>query len=649
MCGVLGIARAVGNRVPLTDVAVSRLRDLMSHRGPDGCGVWRREHVVLAHRRLAVIDRTGAGAQPFVSHDGRYALVYNGELYNDAELRSELAGDGWAGGFRTACDTETVLAALIHWGAAALERLRGMFALGFVDLSENRLLLARDPMGVKPLYFHLHRCESGCGEVIFASEPGAILAHPAVSVVPDLLAVSAYLSTIRTTVGNNTLFADVRTLRPGEALTADLSGRGAGRAAAGDIGISVERYGRVGRERGRGVTAGGGAGEVVRAAVEDSVRRHLRADVPACLLLSGGLDSSIIASCAAGQVAARDDLRTYCAGARGEEAEGDDFEWAAVMASHVGASHHEAAVDERLFGERWAEMVDAMGVPLGTPNEVAINHVARLLRSQGNVVALSGEGADELFGGYEEPMRLAWQFEQARRCGGGDGGGPDPGLHQLQSASWVPIEAKPAVLNESVWGGLEDDAALRGFYRAEFAAIEREVPRDDRDRPIEPLEAHLRFLRAVNLPGLLGRLDSATMLESVEGRTPFADRVIASLAESLPMRWKYQPAEGRGDEAEGRDARVGTQTNRMSASKRVLREAFASNVPESIVQRPKASFPVPFQRWMGAQAPRLRTSALARELFTKAAIERVAADPGSCWRAAWPMINLALWGERWWG
>lgn len=643
----------------------------MWHRGPDGAGLWRGGHVVLAHRRLAVVDLSPEAAQPMLTRDGRSSVVYNGELYNDHELRDELVKEGWPHGFRTRSDTETVLAALTWWGQDALPRLRGMFALAFFDSATKRLLLARDPLGIKPLYFHLHTTENGGGEIVFASEIPPILKHPSVDVRPDLLAISAYLTTIRTTIGNNTLFEGVRTLRPGEVMSVDLSGKCEGRAAAGDLGVEVTSHWRsTGPSRShtrRDSTLSSSTDPAnhassfnrgakptptsrvadVRDAVRDSVSRHLRADVPACLLLSGGLDSSIIAACAAESNTLPGRLRTYTSGATGSRT-ADDFRYAKEMARMVASEHTEAAVTREMFGERWREMVWAQGMPLSTPNEVAINHVARTLRRDGQVVALSGEGADELFGGYDEPMRLANVFERVRRAT------PpsmkrepiDPGLHQLHSSSWIPTEAKSALMNEEVWGALDNDTALKDYYRAEFASILKDVPCDDRGWSIEPLEPHLRFLRAVNLPGLLARLDSATMLASVEGRTPLADVAIASLAESLPMPLKYDIA---GMACSGEVVAGGVVTATVAHTKRVLREAFADVIPGSILTRPKASFPLPFEGWMETAATSLRESQLAAEVFNPASLAYIAANPGANWRVAWPMMNLALWGARWWG
>lgn len=620
MCGILGLAAVRGAELSVDDAAVCRMRDVMAHRGPDGAGLWRRDHVVLAHRRLAVVDLSEAAAQPMVTGDGRRALVYNGELYNEREVRAALAAEGVE--CRTRSDTEVVLLALATWGAAALPRLRGMYALGYADVEAGTLLLARDPLGIKPLYWAL---TNGARELVFASEPRAILDHPRVSAKPDLVTVSAYLTTIRTVLGDRTLFQGVRTLRPGEALEFDLRGEE----------VVIRRPPRAVR----GPAPGAGR-EAVRDAIEDSVRRHLKADVPVCALLSGGLDSTIVAAVTKRE---RDHLRTYCSGAEGSEK--GDLEFAREAAGVLGTVHAEAPVTREMFRERWPEMVAAMGVPLSTPNEVAINELSRRLRADGQIVALSGEGADELFAGYERPVLDAAGFEGVLpgwdwRASLGEAGVAaatlPPGEFQLHAAAWVPVDAKGAVLAEDVWRGLEGDEALRAFYREAFERVQPlGMPPAEGDDPLERLRRHLWFHRRVNLAGLLQRLDTATMLAGVEGRTPFADVEVAALAESLPV---------------GEKVAIDARPDGVPAvkTKIALRRAFVADVPEGVLNRPKASFPLPFQTWVEDQAGVLRASAFAREVFSTAAIEAVAANPGGMWRLAWPMINLAMWGARWW-
>jgi asparagine synthase (glutamine-hydrolysing) len=617
MCGILALATLAHRSLSVTEQDVIRMRDTLAHRGPDGAGVVMREGFALAHRRLAIIDPTESGHQPMLSADGRYGLVYNGELYNEAELRRDLRQCGVV--FGTQSDTETLLAALRRWGADALVRLRGMYAFAFVDFAARTVLLARDPLGIKPLYFTIL---DGHG-LVAASELPAILAHPNVRAAPDLVTVSSYLTTIRTTLGHRTLFEGVHVLEPGQAIRLDFAGDAIGVEGFDTTHLIDDAILR----QPASMFLDDDQGDLarVRAAVEDSVSRHLRSDVPLCSLLSGGVDSTIIAMLASRQVR---DLRTFAAGAR----ESEDLPFARLAATRIGSQHAEALVDQAMFDRRWPEMVQTLGVPLSTPNEVAINAVARLIRSSGCKVALSGEGADELFAGYDALMDACVAVPTS-------GSEANPGEFHLRAAAWVGLEAKSAILQPEVMRDLGQDSELLAAYQGQFTQLH--------ERGLHGLDAHLAFQRRVNLVGLLQRLDTATMLEGVEGRTPFADVAVASLATSIPMRLKYQsPSTSGGAISEGGIA-VAQQT--LPRTKLILRRACEDLVPEVILQRPKASFPLPFKNWMGTHANVMQRSGLSRAIFTDAAIETIASQPQTCWQFAWPAINLAMWGQRWWG
>lgn len=601
MCGIVGVVTARGALPSLALNDVARMRDALAHRGPDDEGLEDLGHVMLGHRRLSVIDPTPAGHQPFFSQDRRYAIVYNGEIYNDAELRKELS-ESHGVTFHTACDTETVLHAVAAWGIGAAAKMRGMYAFGLVDLQEHRLILARDPLGIKPLYVHA-RAVGGGHEITFASEPGAILQHPHIRFEADFPALSAYLTTIRTVTGSRTLFRGIEAMRAGEWRTYDLT----------DTDLPVRTF-----DAGTVMSWDSPEGSLADA-LDASVIAHLRSDVPMCSLLSGGLDSSIIAACAMASVGS---LNTYCSGAT-EDDPAEDFQYARQVAKALGTSHTEAVVSRQMFAERWPDMVRRQGVPMSTPNEVAINEVCRTLRLQGNVVALSGEGADELFGGYGPPLQVIHDHCAKLRTHID----PDGGSFQLRSQQWVPLETKGIVLNPTIAGQIQNDALLIQGYRREFERMVDAGPNE------HPMQAHLRFQRRINLANLLQRLDTASMLESVEGRTPLADPIIAAIAERLPLDSKFRAAASRS-EAPG--------------TKLALRAAFADRLPAEVVARPKASFPLPFIPWMADHVSILDRPA-ARELFSGLAIQTVKANPVKEWPLAWPMLNAILWYERWAG
>ncbi|MCB9849046.1 MAG: asparagine synthase (glutamine-hydrolyzing) [Phycisphaeraceae bacterium] len=617
MCGIFGDITVRGKQPAIGEAQAIALRDLLTHRGPDGAGLWRHENALLAHRRLAIIDPTQAGAQPMASADGRYVISYNGELYNDAELRTVLNTRGVR--FRSHCDTETVLEMFAAFGVRMFERLRGMYAVAIYDTLGHTLTLARDPLGVKPLYYWV-----GADEVVFASEPTPIVAHPTVPMTPDWASVSAYCTTIRAVLGDRTLFEGVRAVRPGELVSI-------GFAAPAPV-VRRTMFWRGPAESAPGADSLDEAGERLWDSLEGSVAAHLRSDVPVCALLSGGIDSVATSTIAASRLA---HLRTYCAGAATDDP-GDDLHEARLAAAAIGTDHAEAVITRAMFAERWPAMVAALGMPLSTPNEVAINAVAQRLRADGCVVTISGEGADELLAGYESSMDDSARFVRSgavldgRRLHGGE--------FQLLANAWIPPQAKRALFEERVFAAIDEDSMLVRFVRQEFDESVAEVG----DGAPDELSSHLRCLRRMNLTGLLRRLDSATMLASVEGRTPFADRLVAEVCESMPMACKYEaPAEHGGGAAVLAPPRLRT--------KLALRCACAGRIPERHIHRPKASFPLPFQSWVADQAPMLRASAFAQEVFSPAAIEVVAADPSAHWRLAWPMCNIALWGDACFG
>ncbi|MEM1165304.1 MAG: asparagine synthase (glutamine-hydrolyzing) [Planctomycetota bacterium] len=598
MCGIVGMVVAPGRDLGLTDAHAARWRDTLAHRGPDDAGLWRDEQVLLGHRRLAILDPTPGGHQPYEVRTGAaddrpdLVLSYNGELYNDAALRDELPGP-----WRTRCDTETLASALHRWADGALPRLRGMYAFAAYDVRGRSLTLTRDPLGVKPLFYW-----RGPGVVVFASEIAALVAHPLVPARPDPAMVRGYATTIRTVLDDRTMYEGVRALRPGEALRLDLT--------KAELGERRWMHWAPGGDRGTPDT-------IVRTrdVITESVRAHLRSDVPTCALLSGGLDSTIISFIAR---ASAPHLRTYCAGdphpEPGDDRGPSDLEIARDAAAFLDTDHAEAHLDDAAFLEGWRGMVQHLRTPMSTPNEVAIHAVAARLRADGCIVTLSGEGADELFAGYDVPLRAAAEYLAA------DEHPCTPGEFALRAACWVPVDGAQAIFREGMLDSVLEGRWLERTYDAEFDAAAH-------DAGGTGLEAFSVMLRRVNLTGLVHRLDTATMAASVEGRTPFADARVAGFAESVPI-----------DERIAWDG-PGART------KIPLREAFRADLPGIVTDRPKASFPLPFQRWAAAEAPRLLGSALLAEWCQPEALAFVAEAPAERWHLAWPLINLAMWGE----
>lgn len=628
MCGIVGVVGMINRPLSVQESDLLRMRESMAARGPDGAGMVRKRNTIFAHRRLAVIDPSG-GAQPMFSADGRFLLVYNGELYNDAEIRELLLSQGTR--FSTGCDTETVLAALAAWGEAALPRLRGMFALALYDFANEKLLVARDPLGLKPIYF-----AGAGGEFVFASTLRSLMKHPGMSVQPDAAGISAYLTTLCTNTGNRTLLKGVRTLRPGELLTWN--------ARVGGDPV-IKTYWREPTGSQDNVPFDHASLEV-RDLVADSVARHLRSDAPRALYLSGGLDSAIVA-CLARTLEPDAPLHTWCASDVGDAF--GDAAHAQRLAEVLNAEHHEIAVGHGDFERLWPELVQESGMPLSTPNQIAIYMVARQMKTHGFSVALTGEGADEMFAGYGPPLQAGvdwvraqesidpWRRRILRQTYGVDCLGSEA-EHYLRTNSWIAPSVMNVILQPAFAQAAEVDELLLKEVEWQFKV--------DGER-IDPLERLLRVHRRINLTRLLERLDSCTMLAGIEGRTPFADVCVMEHAMRLPMPLKFSTD---GIDSTDPGASGGTAVTLVQPSlrtKRVLREAFCDLIPPDILGRPKVSFSIPFRDWMGGGVRAMCQSKSVAEIFRPGVLQAVAHDPAGNWMSAWPILNVAYWCENW--
>ncbi|MEL6906264.1 MAG: asparagine synthase (glutamine-hydrolyzing) [Planctomycetota bacterium] len=601
MCGIVGrVERAGGRASNSPEGLLGGALEALAHRGPDGRGAVSYGRVALGHTRLAVRHPDAPGAaQPIWTPCGGYALVYNGELYDDEHWRAELGPEVEArtggAGFATRCDAETLLWALALRGPSALDRVRGMYALAFLDVRAEVLYLARDPLGVKPLF---HAASEGDG-LAFASEIPALRRVPGVradAVDPEMMA--AYFVTSRRTLFGRTLFNGIHEVEPGQVLRIDVSAR----ASARPVPVATAaRFDVV-------PSASEAQAPTTRQVVEESVRAHLVSDVPLCAMLSGGLDSGAIVDTASRVRSG--DLATFCAAGVADGGPlGEDPAAAASFARALGTDHTFVPVEREVFLSEWREHVAHLAQPLSTPNEVAILRTARVIRGSGAVVALSGEGADELFGGYGDVLAAVLD---------GPGGDAAADRH-LAVSSWFP----PDRLDRILVGAAPVDF-VRDAYRAEFARAAATSGPGGSD-----LDAHLALQRRVNLASLLERLDAATMRASIEGRTPFADVVVARHAASLAASDRF---------TEAPDGAHGT--------KLALRRAFA-DLPAGAAERPKASFPLPFEAW----SEDLASFALGSE-FVRTHVEATFLDVverggfgAQSWRAWWLLGNLALFGE----
>lgn len=630
MCGIAGIFNW-NPAVPVDRGALRRAAARMELRGPDAGGFHEMHGVAFAHRRLTVIDLEG-GWQPMVDRDTRVCLVYNGEIYNFKKLRGELESLGHR--FASKSDTEVLLRAYLQWGRACLDRLVGIFAFGIYDPREEQLLLARDRMGAKPLYY----AETPAG-IVFASSVASMLCFESVGTEIDNGALLHYFSSIRTSMGTRTLLRDVRMLEPGTVLVARRDG----------MDSELRRYWEfpVVMEHEKSDISFDDAVDAVRSMVRESVQEQMVSDVPLGGFLSGGIDSTIIAAIAS-------ETTRFGAYNVGYGEHGCN-EWTHVRtaAKAYGIECREIHLEADGFVDTWTFLMEQKGLPLSTPNEVPIYHLAHALRSD-YTVALSGEGSDEIFGGYVTPFFSAYDYDRARRAPlpfGSTVGDFDQAMlrlygqahlgshveHHFLLSSWVSPAMIRMLLAPSVAGGLAD---LFAFYETMFAGFEG----------CTTLDKHMHLHARINLEGLLNRVDSSTMAASVETRVPFTDHRIAEFVYGLPDEYRLalrNPSAQR--QAEHLNVVELDQRNLID-SKRLLREAFKGRIPPEILHRRKMSFPVPFREWLGGSLHDFATDTLCssdligRLVQEQAMTEVIAgADNPAYGMVLWPLVNLALW------
>lgn len=511
MCGIAGWMRAGNSEADAA--AVRAMAERMAHRGPDDHGVYldRERGVALAHRRLSIIDLSAAGHQPMVSADGAIVLVFNGELYNYRELRRELEALGRP--FRSQSDSEVVLNAFAQWGSAALPRFCGMFGLAVWFAREARLLLARDPLGMKPLYYTEWRGGRG---IVFASEVKAFFALDDFRPQLNSLSLRQYLEFGYAFDEHDTVFEGVRKLPPGHAME-----------VVGGKARTPYAYFTLPVAGGDPARPGEMAVEALHDTLSEVVRQHLVADVPVGLLLSGGLDSSIIAALAARHTR----ITTVCMGFA--ESAIDERPQARAVASHIGSDHLEVLIHHREVVEGLEEAVWYFDDLFGDWGTVSTRVLYRKCRELGIKVVLVGEGADELFGGY--PV-----FEAARQLQG-------PMLWRL-----FQLYRRYA-------------GRRYGWEFPRFLAVMREYLRRTRG----DLFGAVRLFELRNqLPNnYVMKVDKASMSVSVEARAPYLDRRVAEIVCQAPA-----------------GELLANGTNKVLL--RTLAERYRL-LPQEIVQRPK--------------------------------------------------------------
>jgi len=618
MCGIAGILK-IDPRARAEEPRLQRMLQSLRHRGPDGEGTYVEDGIALGHRRLAIVDPRG-GRQPMTNEGSTAWLVCNGEIYNHPELQARLQGRGHV--YRSNSDNETIVHLHEEEGDECVRSLRGMFAFALWDKARGRLLLARDRLGIKPLYYVLT-----AQELLFASEIKALLAA-GVRAEFDESVLPEYLAT-RFVSGPGTFFKGIRKLLPGRVLR-----------FTRESGARIERYWTPPPPS--ELTDGTLQEQAVkvRAGLEDSVKRHLMADVPLGVFLSGGIDSTGIAAIAAREM--DQPIQTFGVGFAEEEV--NEMSYARLAARAIGARHHEVEVTADQFFESLPNLVWHEDEPIAFDASIPLHILSRLAAEHVKVV-LTGEGADELFLGYNRYRVTAWNEalgelywrlvpstlrgrnsplikglpRVVRRYAERSFLGLDPGPRELfcENFAVFPTFLQKHLLTGSRAGLTRDpyEFILRRYEEAQGDSLDRMARAD--------LETYL--------VELLMKQDQMSMAASIESRVPYLDHVLVEQVLSLPSRFKLR----------------GWRT------KAVLRAALKDLVPRAILERRKAGFPVPLGRWLRearwpvVQEFVLSPRSLRRGYFDPMLLRTLAQEHKSgvadhCSRL-WLLINLEIW------
>jgi asparagine synthase (glutamine-hydrolysing) len=563
MCGICGVvnfdpAEVVDSRV------VQRMSQLLTHRGPDDDGMFVEGQVGLGFRRLSIIDLNG-GKQPIFNEDGSAAIIFNGEIYNYRDLAADLVAAGHT--LKTQSDTETILHAYEEYGDDCVQHLRGMFGFAIWDRQKRRLLLARDRVGVKPVYYYRNS-----RFLAFASEIKSLLQIQNIPREVDTDSLGQYLS-LRYVPGPRTMFKNIFRLQPGHTLVVD------------DRGVRIRKYWDIEYSEEAERTPKDIL-ERFRELLEETVRLRLMSEVPLGVFLSGGLDSSAILATMS-RLNRGDRIKTFSVGYEGSSAqarESNEFDYARLAARAFGTQHYECRVTPRDFEEFIPDLVWHLDEPMGDPSCVPLHFLSKMAREHVTVV-LSGEGADEVLAGYGIYSRML-TVDKIRRS--------VPGLCRLapwlarltpseRLRNYVRLSGEPLEgAYHGVSRGFSDETKrrligkdqaghseqqLNEMFRVHFKAIEK----------ASRLNQMLYVDAKVWLPDdLLLKADKMTMANGLELRVPFLDHQLIEFAATLPGHSKLG--------AEG--------------GKTLLRQAMRGVLPDKIIDRPKKGFPVPISAWL---------------------------------------------------
>lgn len=621
MCGINGIAFSSRSQKKINESVLRRMTDVIFHRGPDDGGIFIDENVGFGHRRLSIVD-VAHGAQPMFSNDRSKVIIYNGEVYNHADYREELEAKGYK--FQTHCDTETILHLYEEYGAKAVEKLRGMFAFAIWDRQAKMLFIARDRLGVKPLYY-VHDEQ---GNLFFGSEIKTLLEANAIKPEINYAALPDQFANHGTS-RDETLFKGVKRLLPGHFLIWK------------DGNLNIEEFWDVKFEPKHDEKSDKDYIEEWREMFRHSVKLRLMADVPLGMFLSGGIDSSAIAAMMSEMV--DEPIKTFSVGFK--EREANEFEYARIVAKAFKTEHHEITITPEQFFAELPKLVWHEDEPIGFIASVPLYFVSKLAQKHVKVV-LTGEGSDEILAGYGRYAKALQLLNYGEK-------------YESLTPSFIRSFVKSSV---SAIGGklnrtfLTREADIENLFFDNFAIFGKTMQKNlfseetkarisernpyfyqnkwlEKNDAIETLDKLLYVDTKTYLHELLMKQDQMSMAASIESRVPFLDHKLVELTAKMPTQMKLR----------GKDTKF------------LLREAMKGILPDEILNRSKMGFPVPIGNWFRNEYKHivneyvLSERSLNRGIFNADFVREIVQKHNAGENhdeRLWSLVNFEIWQRR---
>jgi len=640
MCGILGQIN-LGTTGDIDKVKFKKALDLQEHRGPDDSDIYMEDTFIFGHRRLSIIDLDSHAKQPMVSKCGNYILVFNGEIYNYNEIKDELLEKGY--GFTTSSDTEVLLYAYIEYGIDCIEKFIGMFAFAIQDKVNNLTYIVRDRLGIKPLYY-----TSQDDKFIFSSEIKSILELDKKEREINNNAVSSYFS-FRYPILNDTFFNDISSLAPAHYIK--ISNNEMKTIEYWNV---AEKFKEQKNDKGEEYYI-----KELRNILESSIKYRMISDVPFGAFLSGGVDSSVITAIMAKN--SSEPIKTFTIGF--EEEGFNEFEYAKIVADKHKTKHREIVLSGEDYIETMENLISYKDAPLSVPNEVPLYLMSKELKKYITVV-LSGEGADEIFGGYGRIFRSPYDLERLENLDKLDLSvdekdefiralikkyGVDTFSNEIEHFmnvySYTSLSDKKELLSSDI--NLEK---IENLFIDKFMSYFNELEAD-------PYYNKLMYaFEKIHVVGLLHRADMTTMATSVEARVPFVDHRVVEFAFSIPLKYKLK-WNSEKDKEKAKFLMSDKISEVYDTPKYILKKAYEDILPKEILYRKKMGFPVPLNNWFGGQfneyAKKILLSAEAqsRNLYNIENIkewldsDKLSTDHSFAMKI-WMLINLELFNKK---